>query len=262
MPGRRGHGLFARIGGCGVCGSSGGATKRNKPWSHQEGRELIRAQDQDVYHVGLRRALSMWRESSRSRQSDANLYSRCLSARVPADRASLPPALAPLAQEFVPLSSQHAKLLLTWMPDVRPDVQADFAGYDVFLPGTGDRGVGTGAPIGGRRVQHQSALRVHRRTIAKAMSGVMFVPLRLATNSAQPMLQSFLKVLRGMLPKRLLGAPSEWRDAAERGELFLRVISNVWLYLCYVRWGGRLFGRCLFGNARCVQRWSRPDHGT
>ena len=29
---------------------------------------------------------------------------------------------------FAPLPSQHAKLLLTWMPDVRPDVQADLPG--------------------------------------------------------------------------------------------------------------------------------------
>ena len=56
-------------------------------------------------------------------------------------------------------------------------------------------------------------------------------------NMAQRMLKSFNKVLHGMLPKRVLGTPSELRDAADNAELCLRVNGNSWYYLCFVRWG-------------------------
>ena len=62
---------------------------------------------------------------------------------------------------------------------------------------------------------------------------------------AQRMLTRFNNVLRGMLPKRVLGAPSEFRDAADKAELFLRVNGDSWYYLCFVRWG-RLFGQCFW----------------
>ena len=54
---------------------------------------------------------------------------------------------------------------------------------------------------------------------------------------AQRMLTSFHNVLHGMLPKRVLGTPSELCDAADNAELFLRVNGNSWYYLCFVRWG-------------------------
>ena len=47
----------------------------------------------------------------------------------------------------------------------------------------------------------------------------------------------FNKVLHGMLPKRVLGTPSELREAADNAELLLRVNGNSWYYLCFVRWG-------------------------
>ena len=54
---------------------------------------------------------------------------------------------------------------------------------------------------------------------------------------APRMLTRFNNVLRGMLPKRVLGVPSEFRDAADKAELFLRVNGDSWYYLCFVRWG-------------------------
>ena len=54
---------------------------------------------------------------------------------------------------------------------------------------------------------------------------------------AQRMLTRFNNVLRGMLPKRVLGTPSELRDAADKAELCLRVNGDSWYYLCFVRWG-------------------------
>ena len=69
-------------------------------------------------------------------------------------------------------------------------------------------------------------------------------------NMAQRMLTSVNHVLHGMLPKRVLGTPSELRDAADNAELFLRVNGNSWYYLCFVRWG-RLYGQCLW---QCEKR--------
>ena len=64
-------------------------------------------------------------------------------------------------------------------------------------------------------------------------------------NMAQRMLTSFNNVLHGMLSNRVLGTPSELRDAADNAELCLRVNGNIWYYLCFVRWGRR-FGQCFW----------------
>ena len=50
--------------------------KRQKPWSPQEGREILRARDQDPYYVGHSRALTEWRAASRLQASRAMLNSR------------------------------------------------------------------------------------------------------------------------------------------------------------------------------------------
>ena len=47
------------------------------------------------------------------------------------------------------------------------------------------------------------------------------------------MLTSFNSVLHGMLPKRVLGTPSELRDAADNAELLLRVIGNQLVLLLF-----------------------------
>ena len=86
--------------------------QRQQPWRPQEGREILRARDQDPYYVGRSRALTEWRAANRLQKSRATLDPRCLSARVLASRvSSLPAALAPLAADVVPLPSQHAQLI-------------------------------------------------------------------------------------------------------------------------------------------------------
>ena len=102
--------------------------QRQKPWSPQEGHEILRARDQDPYYVGHSRAHTEWR-AARQPHERAMLDTRCLSAPVLESRASFPlDALAPLAADFVPLPSQHAQLILAWAPDVRPAVQSEMPG--------------------------------------------------------------------------------------------------------------------------------------
>ena len=78
----------------------------------------------------------------------------------------------------------------------------------------------------------------------------MSLPLLHAEEDGTAYAKSFNKVLHGMLPKRVLGTPSELRDAADQSELFLRVNGDSWYYLCFVRWG-RLFGQCFW---QCEKR--------
>ena len=211
--------------------------KRQKPWSPQEGREILCAQDQAPYYVGHFRALTEWRAASRLQTSRAILDSRCLSARVLACRASLPlAALAPLAADFVPLPSQHAQLILAWMPDVRPAVQSEMPGVMYSARGQ----VTADWAQDHQLVDETCSVAVRKesatdRRIRQCREACLCL-CSMHRNMAQRMLTSFNNVLHGMLPKRVLGTPSELRDAADNAELFLRVNGN-WYYLCFVRWG-------------------------
>ena len=77
---------------------------------------------------------------------------------------------------------------------------------------------------------------------------------------AQCMLRSFNKVLHGMLPKRVLGTPSELRDAADNAELFL-MGERQQLVLLVFREVGADFSASVSGNARGVQTWCLPAQG-
>ena len=206
--------------------------QRQTPWSPQEGREILRARDQDPYYVGRSRALTEWRAASRLQTSRAPLGWRCLSARVLASRASLPlAALAPLAADVVPLPSQHAQLILAWMPDVRPAVQSEMPGVMYSARGQVTADWAQDHQLvdetGSVAVRKESATDRRIRQCREACLCLCSMHRKMA----QRMLESFNKVLHGMLPKRVLGTPSELRDAADKAELFLRVNGNRWYYL-------------------------------
>ena len=189
--------------------------QRQKPWSPQEGREILRARLRDPYYVGHCRALTEWRAASRRQKSQAMLDSRCLSARALASRASLPlAALAPLAADFVPLPSQHAQLILAWMPDVRPAVLSEMPGVMYS-----DRGQVTADWAQDHQLVDETCSVAVRKESAtdrriRQCREACLCLCSMCRNMAQRMLKSFNKVLHGMLPKRVLGTPSELCDAA------------------------------------------------
>ena len=148
------------------------------------------------------------------------------------------------------MPSQHAQQILAWMPDVRPGVLSEMPGvmYSARGQETADweQDHQLVDETGSVAVRKESATDRRIRQCREACLCLCCMQKKMA----QRMLKSFNKVLHGMLPKRVLGTPSELRDAADNAELCLRVNGNSWYYLCFVRWG-RLFGQRFW---RCEKR--------